>query len=298
MSDEKKGVRPQLPEPPFACSAQSGSAPFFDRLSAYIDNELSAEERRQFESHREQCETCRTTILQFQAMGSLMRESEPRVDTEAVWERICVTLDNSAVIPISENSQRKSWLVAIVATAASIAIIWFVARNNPSSEHNDSIASHDHAVLAVDFQDVIRSAKTEPKAAISKLVAKYQGKELDQKAATEYLGYEPAIFESVPEGFARVSTHVLNMPCCKCSASICERSDGTSLIVFEHKDEQPVWFGDWPSIETQCSGKTCKIVEAAGQLAVSWKNEDRQLTMIGANDIAEVSQWIDQSFNR
>ncbi|MCU0713814.1 MAG: hypothetical protein MUC43_17280 [Pirellula sp.] len=55
-----------------------------------------------------------------------------------------------------------------------------------------------------------------------------------------------------------------------------------------------MWFGDSPSIETQCAGKTCKIVESesAGQLAVSWKSEDRQLTMIGANDISEVNQWV------
>ncbi len=65
------------------------------------------------------------------------------------------------------------------------------------------------------------------------------------------------------------------------------------MIVFEHKDEQSVWFGDLPCIETQCSGKQCRIIESAGQLAVSWRQNDRQFTMIGAADVAEVSQWVE-----
>ncbi len=262
-----------------------------EQLSAYIDNELGAQERLKFESHCGQCDSCCALTAEYQAIGRLMRQSEARVDTNSLWERVEHRLDDNRVIPISTKSRPKNWVYAILVTAASVALIWFVVRN-PKSEHNDGDASREHAALAVDFQEVIRAAKSEPEAAIAKLVSKYQGKELDAQATASYLGYEPATFKSVPEGFTRVSTHVLNMPCCKCSASICERSDGTSLIVFEHKDEQSVWFGDLPSIETQCSGKTCKIIEAAGQLAVSWKNDDRQITMVGANDIDEVNQWV------
>ena len=267
-----------------------------DKLSAFIDNEVGGEDRRQIEEHCDQCERCRTMVSQYMSIGRIMRHAEERVDTEAVWERVAVRLDNAAVVSVSTKATKK-WGYAILATAASISLFWFVLRDNTSREQGHDNGSHQHSSLAVDFQDVFQLVKSEPKAAIAKLVAKYQGQELDQKAATDYLGYEPALFKSIPEGFARVSTHVLNMPCCKCSATLCERSDGTSLIVFEHKDEQPVWFGYSPSIETpsiemQCSGTTCKIVESAGQLAVSWKNQDRQLTVVGANDLAEVNQWV------
>ena len=296
MNDEK-GVRPQLPERSSGCCAQLGSDPFFaDKLSAFIDNEVVDEDRRQIEEHCHHCESCLTMISQYMSIGRLMRQAEERVHTDAVWEQVAVRLDKAAVVPVSTKTTNKNWFYAILATAASISLFWFVLRGNTSPKHIHDDADQ-HASLAVDFQDVFQLVKSEPKAAIAKLVAKYQGQELDQKAATDYLGYEPALFKNVPEGFARVSTHVLNMPCCKCSATLCERSDGTSLIVFEHKDEQPVWFGDSPSIETpsiemQCSGKTCKIVESAGQLAVSWRNQDRQLTVVGANDIAEVNQWV------
>ena len=261
-----------------------------DKLSAYIDKEVREENRRQVEEHCNQCEGCRTMISQFKSIGRLMRQSEQRVDTDAVWERVAVQLDHAQVVPISMKTSNSSWVYAILATAASIALVWFLVRDSSKEHRHDD--AHQHPSLAVDFQEVFRLTKTEPEAAIATLVAKYQGQELNRTAATDYLGYEPALFKSVPEGFVRVSTHVLNMPCCKCSATRCERSDGTSLIVFEHKDEQPVWFGDSPSIETQCSGTTCKIIESAGQLAVSWKNQDRQLTVVGANDLAEVNQWV------
>ena len=291
MNDEK-GVRPQLPERSSGCCAQLGSDPFFaDKLSVYIDNEVGDEDRRQIEEHCLDCESCRTMISRYMSIGRLMRQAEERVDTDVVWEQVVVRLDNAKVAPISTRAANKNWIYAILATAASITLFWFVVRDNTFRDHrNDD--SHQHSSLAVNFQDVFKLVKTEPKAAIAKLVTKYQGQELDQKAATDYLGYEPALFKNVPEGFARVSIHVLNMPCCKCSATLCERSDGTSLIAFEHKDEQPFWFGDSSTIETQCSGTTCKIVESAGQLAVSWKNQDRQLTIVGANDLAEVNQWV------
>jgi Putative zinc-finger len=263
-----------------------------ERLSAYIDKEVGEEERLQIEEHCDNCEKCRVTISEFVALGSLMRQSETCVDTEPVWDKVASILDKSHLVSLTAKPNLKSLAYAILATAASAALIWIALRSNPSIE-DGPVRSHDHSSLAVDFQEVIEHAKIEPQEALEKLVAKYKGQELDRDAATKYLGYEPAIFRSVPQGFARLSTHVLNMPCCKCSATICKREDGTSMIVFEHKDEQPVWFGDWPSIEAQCSGKTCKIVESAGTLVVSWKNDDRQVTLIGANDTEEINQWVE-----
>lgn len=288
---DEKGVGRQLSERASGYCAPLGSDSFFaDHLSAYIDKEVGDEDRRHAEEHCNHCENCRVMVSQFRSIGRLMRESEQRVDTDAVWDRVAVQLDNAQVVPIPTKSSNRSWVYGILATAASIALLGLVVRDTSKEHRHDD--AHQHPSLAVDFQEVFRLTKTEPKAAIAMLVAKYQGQELSRIAATDYLGYEPALFKSVPEGFTRVSTHVLNMPCCKCSATRCERSDGTSLIVFEHKDEQPVWFGDSPSIETQCSGTTCKIIESAGQIAVSWKNQDRQLTIVGANDLTEVNQWV------
>jgi hypothetical protein len=267
-----------------------------EQLSAYIDQEVDAVECRDIERHVGTCAHCRAMIDEYRALGVLVRRSEPLVDTDALWSRISEKLEMPKVRASSMDSLVKRWTkqwgFSILAAAASVAFLSFALRYSGTEEHDGSNPSHRHASLSVDFAEVFHSAKREPKQAIAKLVSKYEGRELSEQETKTYLGYEPALFKGVPEGFTRVSTHVLNMPCCKCSATICERRDGSSIIVFEHRDEQPVWFGDLPTIETMCAGKSCKIVESAGQLAVSWKNQDRQLTMIGAKDLAEVNEWV------
>jgi anti-sigma factor RsiW len=267
-----------------------------DQLSSFIDHEVGPEERLRIEQHLEGCESCRAEVSQLMAVGNLMRQSELIVDTQAVWERVASQLDGQPITIVRNNANSPKWIYAILATAASVILVWVafsVSHTDNTSDHAHVHSEHQHASMAVDFQDVFRSAQKEPKAAIARLVAKYQGQELNEAATTAYLGYEPALFKTLPVGFTRVSTHVLNMPCCKCSATICERNDGTSMVVFEHKEEQPMWFGDASSIDTQCAGKSCKIIESEGKLAVSWKSKDRQLTMIGANDLSEVSEWVE-----
>lgn len=265
-----------------------------ERLSAFVDNELQSDERLQVEDHLAKCALCQLQVSQFVELGNLMRRSESLVDTQAMWDRAVVQMGEQVVVRQKGLSARARWVYVLLATAASIAIGYSVLPffKPGSSDLADSHVEHEHESLAVDFQDVFRLAQNSPDEAISKLVAKYQGKQLDQEATTAYLGYEPTLFRKLPSTLKRVSTHVLNMPCCKCSATICDRDDGSSVVVFEHKEEQPVWFGDSPSIETQCAGKTCRIVESAGQLAVTWKNGDRQLTLVGAKDISEVNQWV------
>ena len=265
-------------------------------LSEYMDRELDAVLKDQMLLHAESCESCQNKLQSFQRIGEWMRESELPVDTERIWSRISSSLP--AKSRIADRLSMK-WILPGLAIAASLAFLITRIDWSPSNgKHSENHLSHDHAALdhdslAVDFRHVIELAQIDPRQAIASHVDKYEGKELDAQAATQFIGYRPSLFGKVPVGFERVSTHVLKMPCCKCSATICQRKDGKSLIVFEHKDEQPVWFGDLPSIETQCSGTQCRIIESAGELAVSWRQKDRQFTMIGATDLAEVSQWVE-----
>lgn len=265
------------------------------RLSEYMDEELDSTLTEQISYHISTCASCQNGLQSFRRIGEWMRADEVTVDTEATWNRI------ESALPVKKRALTQSlliWSVPSLAVGASLAFLFAnlvfkpfgdrdIAKDMSHNEH-----AHDLDSLAVDFRHVIDLAQTSPQQAISSLIDKYNGKQLDAEEATKFIGYRPALFSSIPVGFSRVSTHVLNMPCCKCTASICARQDGRSLILFEHKDEQPVWFGDLPSIETQCSGTQCRIIESAGQLAVSWKQKDRQFTMIGAADLAEVSLWI------
>ena len=263
-----------------------------DNLSQFMDSELDSALKERVSLHLESCDACKRDLESFRRIGEWMREFEAPVDTELTWNRIEAAIPSK--LRLSERRTVK-WLAPALALAASVGfvmarVVWYPT-NGTNTQHEHAI--HEHGSSAVDFRNVIEFAQSEPQKAISNLVERYEGKQLDSESATRYIGYRPALFNRVPDGFQRVSTHVLNMPCCKCTATVCQRPNGTSVIVFEHKDEQPVWFGELPSIETQCSGKQCRIIESAGQLAVSWRQNDRQFTMVGAADIAEVSQWVE-----
>ncbi len=263
-----------------------------EKLSPFMDGELDSGLNERVSRHIESCDVCKRDLESFRRIGEWMREVEAPVDTEGSWGRIEAAIPTK--LRLSERRSMK-WLVPALALAASVGfvlarVVWYPT-NGTNTQHEH--ATHEHGSLAVDFRNVIEFAQLEPQKAISNLVEKYDGKQLDTESATKTIGYRPALFNHVPDGFQRVSTHVLNMPCCKCSATVCQRPNGTSVIVFEHKDEQPVWFGELPSIDTQCSGTQCRIIESAGQLAVSWRQKDRQFTMVGAADVAEVSQWVE-----
>ena len=82
------------------------------------------------------------------------------------------------------------------------------------------------------------------------------------------------------------------MPCCTCVQTICRRDDGQVLAIFEHDKEQPVWFGDRPCVETQCSGCPCSIIQADRALVASWKPNKRRLTIVGARDLEEIAHLV------
>lgn len=263
------------------------------RLSEFMDGELDSVSSEQISLHIDSCATCRNELDSYHRLTGWMRVVETPVDMETIWNRIESALPTKVRMNASWSLKR---VVPALALAASLGFFmarfpWFSTNETSPFLHEHS--AQDHESLAVDFRQVIQLAQSDPQQAISHLIEKYDGLSLDAEAATKYIGYQPSLFSNVPDGFQRISTHVLNMPCCKCSATVCQRSDGRSLIVFEHKDEQPLWFADLPSIEIQCSGTKCRIMESAGQLAVSWRQRDRQYTIIGATELAEVNEWVD-----
>lgn len=67
------------------------------------------------------------------------------------------------------------------------------------------------------------------------------------------------------------STDILKMPCCTSSAPFCVSEDGLGFLVFEHNEEQPMWFGDSPAISARGCGRICHCAQMFDQLAVTWK---------------------------
>lgn len=101
----------------------------------------------------------------------------------------------------------------------------------------------------------------------------------------------------MPDGYSVDSTYVMKMPCCTCVQCLCTRSDGSTIAIFEHDDEEAKeWFGDRPEMSANCNGKQCMLVELDDRIAASWKHDKRHFTVVGLRDVAELTNlvaWFD-----
>ena len=80
------------------------------------------------------------------------------------------------------------------------------------------------------------------------------------------------------------------MPCCTCVQSLCKRTDGTTVAIFEHDNAQPDWFGRRQTNTIDCAGQCCTLVRVDSQLAATWQFGQRHITVIGARDVTEIDK--------
>ena len=174
-------------------------------------------------------------------------------------------------------------MAATIFVAAGIG--WFT--------YQSWFAHGEHDNFTAEFGHYLDEFRHDPDTAQQILLAKYTNQLVAPNQASEYIGYRPSVTEGLPAEYTLESTHVIKMPCCICVQSICKRSDGSTLAIFEHDDEELTeWFGDRPSITASCKDKQCCLVELDEQIAASWKRGSRHITLIGARDLEEVNKLV------
>lgn len=258
-----------------------------NRLSGYYDGELTVDVAALVRAHIDECADCRKEIAAFGRMGTLVMTAEVPVSSSRLWARILILLEdafrpNPALTPGRAGIQFRVTAVVLAACLLLGLGIWRIG-------HWSGDGHDDHAEMTVNLGEMISGFASDPVAAIDRLSTHYQGVEVSLDTAESLLGYRPAVGNSLPAGYQLTSTRVLKMPCCTCSVSICTRQDGSTFVVFEHNEEQPLWFGDAPSISAKCGGRVCSVVEMPEQLAVTWKSGMRQMTAIGVEGLEEVA---------
>lgn len=264
-------------------------------LSAYHDNELSAEVRSSVAEHVEGCSRCGEGLAVFERLSAMAGGLEDPEPPQGIWAGIEAGLDagkEGAMAVRREERQyqpKRKWRLGLLTTAALVlvatGVVWIGGRAWRAPGH--------HSELAADFGNYLEHFAGNPETAQNVLLAKYDGQAVDVTEATRQLGYRPAVAAGLPERYALEAMYVLKMPCCTCVQTICRRDDGEVFAIFEHDMEQPVWFGDRPRIETQCKGCACSIIQADRLLVASWKANKRQLTVVGAGDLQEIADLID-----
>jgi len=174
-----------------------------------------------------------------------------------------------------------------VAVAASVALV-AISVGLLLHRGRDS----DHAAVAATFGRYLDEFGRSPDQAQQVLLSSYDGRAVDIEEAARTLRYYPATPETLPDGFARDRVYLLKMPCCTCVQTIYKNDAGTCLAMFEHVDDQPVWFGDRPTITAQCHGMPTSLVQVDDHLAATWNRQGRYITVIGARNVEQVAQLV------
>jgi len=115
------------------------------QLSAYLDGELSADERTDLEQHLESCDTCRADLQQLKGVVGWAADYEGQEPANDVWPQISAAINDtpSGVVNLAprRKAQRRVSLSVLQALAASLALAavgvggWSLARlTTPESQ--------------------------------------------------------------------------------------------------------------------------------------------------------------------
>jgi hypothetical protein len=259
-------------------------------LSAYFDGELADELRAVVAEHLQTCAECTAALARIRSI-SLLAKKLPAPAQGDLWPGIERALSAQPLAqPAAEETSgfrmpaRLRWPLAIAASLLIGFFTWpFV---HPQKNAHDE--------MAINLSHYIEVFGTDPSAAEQTLRAQYSGKPIRPADAVKLVAYRPLAPPELDDAAIRSQMYLFEMPCCKCVQSLYRRADGGVLAVFEHVDEQPAWFGKRPTIHAKCGNTDVCLIECNGQLAASWKQGERFVTLVGIKNLEEVSQLMGQ----
>lgn len=263
-----------------------------ERLSAYHDSELSSDVAEQMAAHLAGCSKCEEEIAFFQQISGLSQELvDPPIPASIpalIWSELQTKLAEPtqpkarAVQPSPQSFTGKFF--ALAATVLVAAGLW--------GAYEAWLPAEEHARLAMNFSRYLEEFPERPAAAQQTLAAGYGGRPVSLTEATDILGYRPVAARGLPSDYSVKEVHLLNMPCCTCAQVLCTNEAGNSIVIFEHAIDQPVWFGDRPSEKCLCHEVPTNIRQVGSRLAATWKEGERHITVIGATDLDEVTEFV------
>lgn len=274
-------------------------AEVMELLSDYYDGELELSQNGRMQDHLAGCPVCTARLSEFKQLSAFVSHV-PDIQIEPDWLKLEAELCSATGAIESRSVQLKRrwnmhdkhvWLAgAAVAVLLLILATWvFLPKHSHMSEHHQ---------FTSEFGRYLEEFERDPESAQAILLELYEHDRIAANEVSERLGYRPATSKGLPEGYTPVSMQVLNMPCCTCVQTICRRSDGSTIALFEHDDEGTnEWFGDRPSTMESCSNKECQLVNLNDKLAATWKRGSRYITLIGVQDKSEIDtfiNWLDK----
>jgi predicted anti-sigma-YlaC factor YlaD len=266
-----------------------------DLLSHYHDGELSPDDRERVAAHLENCTGCSSELARFRELTGMMQRMPAPVPSALGWDQFEAQLADNATVEVAKRVKqfkqptRSRWLsfqgvrpLIAVAALLLVAVGWFAVETWFGN------ASHD--LLAADIRQYVEEFERDPQAAQRELLAKYKGESVGLAEAVRQVSYQPAAARGLPPAYSVDSMHVLRMPCCDCLQTVCQRGDGSKFVIFEYGEEHPTSVAERPSGMAHCRGENCCLVQINDQFAMSWKQGERHISVVGVRDEDEMNQ--------
>jgi anti-sigma factor RsiW len=265
-------------------------------MSAYYDQELASDMQLEVRRHLVECAKCAHAVAEFQRLSHLATRLPVPTPPVDLWARIESALNQPrtslvarAVGPLLASIKaalRTRPELRFVAVAATVLVVVTGAMLLVSLAPRE--AEHQQMAIAADFDRYLSQFHLDADGAQQILMVNYDGQRVQAREAAAIVRYEPAAAKQIPAGYTLDGLNLLEMPCCRCVQVIWQRQAGGQLAIFEHEKEQVTWFGDRPTIAARCHGKAVRIVQLNQRLAATWASGERQLTLVGVNDIDEL----------
>ena len=255
--------------------------------------------RKALTDNKSESEECSSLLAEYESYTKTFKQIPQPDVPPSVWAGISNELEHGTGEPEVDNpriedTSGRSWLTtAGLSLAASVRLL--LGAGYWMSQHSGHESGHD-AEFVMTMDHYLETLAADPDEAEKFLLDKYNGQSVEPEDAVRLVGYRPAVASGLPDNYTLASTSVMKMPCCTCVKAVCKREDGSTLVLFEHDDEETEWFGDRPSSMATCGDKECCLVNLDENIAATWKRGSRWVTAVGVRDEAEVSElvtWLD-----
>lgn len=264
-----------------------------DQLSAFFDAELPEPQAAEVRQHLASCADCAQRRDAFAGLSGMVQSlPQPPLPTDD-WQMLQGQLTaGPAAEPLRGRSVEEQFhlptrirrAMIVAATVAAALLVWL------GSEYWGGPARHE--LMAADFAHYVENLQDNPEAAQRKLLHQFNGSEIDPAVTAQTVSYQPAAARTLPPEYTLESVYALKMPCCDCLQTVCRRSDGSRIAIFEYAEEQSATYGDARQTMMQCRNQSCCLVNLSDQLAVTWNDGGRQITVAGIRDQSEIETLI------
>ena len=138
-----------------------------DRLSEYLDGELTAAERAAFESHVTSCRECTATLGELREVVARAAALTPRPPAGDLWPGIEPRLQSGAVLPFPAKPSRRFSFTLPQLAAAGIALmvvsgggVWVLQHGGPATSAPGVVATDSASLPA---PRVVSTALSDPR---------------------------------------------------------------------------------------------------------------------------------------